>query len=990
VATVYVIHDPADRQFVESTLLTPLPSLGFDRWISSETVSAPSLEHCKATLVVVSTAAQQSEPVRREASRCLKSTQTVVPVQIDDTAPDQVASGMSALAKVDPGDAITRGAVPLSARLRSTLPGLLPLLDDADHVAGLEAGVEIPWSAEIFSDYLAEVMTRHDFNRGEALIDSLERHLHQRDGAYQESDAKRDLDTLRRKRQFRLIERYAKLMLQSGSKDLRTRRQLAQALIERGKFDAAIPILEENAKASNPGETEYVEAFGLLGRAFKQQYVNDPKAPSASAWLRRSFDHYISVYRDGPDNFWHGVNAASLLLRAQRDALTWADPAEARTIATQILKRWEERRAENEVWDFASRVEALVALDKFMEAEHAVNDYVTHPQMDAFEVSSTFRQFDEVLQLANVPAARPVYDKLLHAADRFRASGVTSTPPQREDASQSTSFPILIRVSDPSWSRDLPDFQISSRLGTVIAANASGDVIHTLLKDPVVVSIAESRPVVDVKRFECSHSLPFIRVPTNNAYRDSGGDFQERGDKALIAFIDDGIDVLHEAFTDGNGQSRIVAIWDQTDTDVGVPHPPGFDYGRYHSPQDIQQYVATSTVPATLGRNKDGHGTHVASIAAGRSLGSTFYGGLAPEAHIVLVITKDDGDVGYSKAHLDALTFIDTIATDQKKPVVVNVSKGMNAGSHDGTSELEIGFDEFARSGSKPGRVVVKSAGNERGTKGHAIVGVTPRLKRLLAWERRPQTFNAERIELWWSSADRLTFKLGSPGGDWSAPVSLASPVVSGTLQGGGPIHMQLVGRHPANGDSHLLIKIGKDRAPIQHGTWTLQIAVDDAKSGRPLHAWIARLGGEPSVFTDNTSDDVTLTEPGTATSVITVGAIWAVDPPDQPTLGEGSSCGPTRDGRNKPEVVAPGIGIRAARGGTATDSRVEGGTSMAAPHVAGAIALVLSRTAPSGRPLSANQIRTALMQKTQDFNGHFDNGQGYGIIDVAAFLAAF
>ncbi len=983
-ATVYVIHDPADRPFVESTLLPPLPSLGFDRWISSDspTASEQALARCKAALVVVSKAAQRSETVRRDASRCLKSIQTLVPVQIDDTSPDLVAAGLEALPRVDRDDEIIRA-----------LPGLLPPLEDKDDSWITEAALPISWNEQIFSQYLIEVITRNDFNRGEALMKNLERHLRLRPSPYGVRDAKNDLRALRRKRQFRLMGQYANLVLASGTKDLQIQRQLAQSLIERGQLDDAVPVLEAIIESAKPDDPEQVEALGLLGRVFKQKYVNAPKDRSASDWLRRSVDYYIGVYRNRPDNFWHGVNAASLLLRAHRDHLTWADPAEARKIAEQILARWEELRAQNKlhVWDFATRVEALIALEKFKDAEQALDAYLTHPEMGGgsedwavFEIASTFRQFDEVLQLGEVAAGHGIYDTLLRAADRFRANGVTSTPPQRENTSESDPFPIMIRVSDPTWSHNVTGLRIGSQLGTVITARATRDAIRTLLKDPVVVSIEESRSVIDVRRHECAHSLPFISVAEDGCYRDGAGPFQERGTRALIAVIDDGIDVLHQAFTDPNGQSRVVAIWDQSDDDVDVLRPEGFEYGRYHSSKDIQQYVATHQVPKRLGRNPDGHGTHVTSIAAGRAVG-TFYGGLAPEAQIIVVITKDDGEIGYSNAHLDALTFIDMIATDLKKPVVVNVSKGMNAGSHDGKSSLEAGFDEFTKSGTRPGRVVVKSAGNERNTRGHAVVPVAVGDAQL-TWVRQPQDWKFERIELWWSSADTLTFKLRSPGGDWSAVVGLASPDVSETLQEGGPIHLQLNPRDPVSGDSQLRIEIGNGQAPIQQGKWVLHIKVAEAKSGEPLHAWIGRGGGVASEFTSGISEEVTLTVPGTASSVITVGAI-EIDPP---MVGESSSHGPTRDGRRKPEVVAPGIGVRAACGGTATETRLDSGTSMAAPHVSGAIALVLSRNVQLKRELTANQIRMALMQKTKHYNGHFSPGQGFGIVDVAAFLMAF
>jgi endonuclease G len=994
-ATIYIIHDAEDRTFVDSTLLKPLPSLGFDRWLSSDLLEpmgdergAAAVESCAATVVVVSAAARRSETVRREVIRALRATPPLIAIQLDQTEPESVAPGLGAMPKIYPGDAITSAAVPMAARVRASLSGLLPPVGDGvGDAATSEAGNPIDWTEEVFSEYLQRALTHHDFNRGESLIANLERYLRRRPYPYPAPHARNDLKTLRRKRQFHLMGRYAETVLASGTDDTQVRRQLAQSLIERGRFDEALQVLQGIMEAASRDDPERIEAKGLIGRLFKQKYVNDPRDPSAPQWLRRAFDEYYTVYRDGPDNFWHGVNAVSLLLRARRDGMPWGSSDEAHAIAKRILQRLDEVSTSGglEVWDRASRIEALVALDKFDEAAAALDQYLGDPEMDAFEVSSTFRQFDQVLQIGAVADARAIYDRLWRAVDRYRAGGVTGSPPQRDDVNEPDLLPVLLRVSDPDW-RPLDDvrgLRISARLGTVISARASRNAVRRLLQDPVVIAIEESRQIVDDDLHECARGMPFIRI--SDHYKDTVGAFGEKGRHALIAFIDNGIDVLHETFTDGNGQTRIVGIWDQRD--ATGPRPPGFDYGTHHTQADIQKYLADGTTPAALGRNDNGHGTHVASIAAGRAVGD-FFGGVAPESRLLVVITKSDGDIGYSSAHLDALAFIETVAAGLGVPVVVNVSKGMNAGAHDGKSALEIGFEEFAGGGRKRGRVVVKSAGNERGQRGHAQFNV--RTGERLRWTRKQQAvaWPFERIELWWNAADTLRFRLGSPAGAWSDWVSDATPDVSGTLKPGGTYHLQLTKRHIDNGDSQLRVEIGDPALGVMPGIWTLEITGDEVATSGLVHAWIARGGGTPSEFEDFINPDVTLTIPATSQSVITVGAVEASP---AAFLGDFSSRGPTRDGRDKPDVVAPGVDVHAAKGGSSDGLKTDSGTSMAAPHVAGAVALVLSRAVECGRPWpAANQIRSALTQKTKNFNGHFDPGQGYGIVDVAALLAAF
>jgi serine protease AprX len=124
------------------------------------------------------------------------------------------------------------------------------------------------------------------------------------------------------------------------------------------------------------------------------------------------------------------------------------------------------------------------------------------------------------------------------------------------------------------------------------------------------------------------------------------------------------------------------------------------------------------------------------------------------------------------------------------------------------------------------------------------------------------------------------------------------------------------------------------------------------------------------------------ITDPGNADSILTVGATHRFWPH---TYGVSffSSRGPTGDGRLKPDLVAPGERIKAPFTGDYDIGGAWGdldGTSMAAPHVSGAAAMLMARYSELvGQPA---RIKRILCESATDL-GRERNFQGHGMLDV-------
>lgn len=456
------------------------------------------------------------------------------------------------------------------------------------------------------------------------------------------------------------------------------------------------------------------------------------------------------------------------------------------------------------------------------------------------------------------------------------------------------------------------------------------------------------------------------------------------GGRALVGVVDGGIDYTHPVFQDAGGRSRIVALWDQ----AAVP-PPGapagdVPYGVVYSKADIDAALTGVALPH---RDPFAHGTHVASIAAGAAPRM----GVAPAANLLVVsLSNPSGEtLGRSKQAVEAIDWIVRRARALHLPVAINMSQGMNGGGHVGSSVLELAMDAHCRT---PGVAIVKSAGNEQEWRIHASGSLaTGQLE--FEIECQPNKQSPGALEIWFDGATELEVSVQPPSGPATAWVNQANMPQTLVLAGGNRmrVDVEFDPEHTKDNLLNLFFSTGGNAIGLIPGTWRVRLRSVGAPSSLPIHAWLERGLRNPTSeqlrFSQQSHDPTcTITVPGTARRVITVGSYVTTPRPAGSALvgalSSFSSCGPTRYDVQKPDICAPGEWIEAARSAQAPGVGQWisiNGTSMAAPHVAGAAALVLAENPR----LTGEQVRQILARAAMATSSTPDNSFGCGKLDA-------
>ena len=259
------------------------------------------------------------------------------------------------------------------------------------------------WSdASDIQNQLDNALNAYQWNTATALVEELIHRLYKDSAPYPEAPACKILASLRRKRQFALTARCAEAFVRTGLAAPYIRRQYAQALIDQGILFGAERVLQGLLMEPLDAYGEAAEAHGLLGRIYKQLYVNaaEPDNPSVRGFLQRALGEYLQIYWRNPKKFsWHGVNAVALLRRARDDGFELPQGPSADALAEAVLTSLPLRSNGADPFQLATRVEALLALGHTQDALLAATDYVSHPDTDAFEIASTLRQMEEVWRL---------------------------------------------------------------------------------------------------------------------------------------------------------------------------------------------------------------------------------------------------------------------------------------------------------------------------------------------------------------------------------------------------------------------------------------------------------------------------------------------------------------------------------------------------------------------------------------------------------------
>ncbi|MBB6503766.1 hypothetical protein F4693_000721 [Sphingomonas endophytica] len=238
---------------------------------------------------------------------------------------------------------------------------------------------------------------------------------------------------LKIEREFDLLDRLADALRAYGDDDGRLTKEVGQALIEIGRPRLAVDVLNGLIARMPEGGTVWIDAKGVLGRAWKQQYLDtsDRENTRAHVSFHASVAAYASAYdASGCTNDYVGVNLVALLAYAEKKGRRVCYDRTALNVAKEIeLCLRGKPKEDRDEWYHASMAEIAIALGDFERAEAYITEYLTFEGLTAFGLHGTLRQFTELWRLGAEPGrGRNIVDALRAATLRLPGGYVEMTP----------------------------------------------------------------------------------------------------------------------------------------------------------------------------------------------------------------------------------------------------------------------------------------------------------------------------------------------------------------------------------------------------------------------------------------------------------------------------------------------------------------------------------------------------------------------------------
>jgi subtilisin family serine protease len=507
-------------------------------------------------------------------------------------------------------------------------------------------------------------------------------------------------------------------------------------------------------------------------------------------------------------------------------------------------------------------------------------------------------------------------------------------------------------------------------LGGYVRVEA-GDILVAVVPVSSLETLASTTEVASIEASQYSKTqLDVSRAATKADLVQAGTGLStpRTGAGVIVGVVDSGIDYTRPDFKTSSGATRIRSIWDISGVATG-------GNARTCSAAEIDAATCAE-------RDLNGHGTHVAGVAAGGGRTQAGFVGMAPGADIIAAKATRATNASGNFAGDDvvaAISYIFQQAQGLGKPAVVNLSLGGTSSRPlDGTTSYEQAVSNL----TGPGKIIVAAAGNDGSTPVHLSYGVQgSSYGGALETPWVPASDNSAGYAYIWYGTGSISVGIAArtsssqdTGIVVSAPIGAGqSTAVLDLKDGAGTVlaHYQIdasTTSYSSNGAHYVYVML----QPVASRYFSLYTFGSGA-----FDAWANNItfGTRTDSYWMPGDWQKTIGAPGTATKVITVGAYttkkqwtdinattWTITSSwcgssFTDTLGDiacFSSRGPTRDGRTKPDITAPGhriasdLSVDSIPNHDVSDQMqggkllMESGTSQATPHVTGIVALML------------------------------------------------